>query len=267
MAVKNKATKLQYQIAFEYRSLKWLVLEIAMFSVFFQLAYMYFKVQGDISNEDIYFHKFISGGLWEIIFYITLLLGFIGVAYTVFGDKKNFYGLYALRTMPIENKDILISKLFTSIVAMLGIYSAQLLSFVFAWSIFSEKIPSAKRVQNALNYALVKDNFIYACFPKNIGYLLVNIIAIIILVIGFSFLFYAVKTERSSKILLAGFYFIINIVFVLILVFIKVRIPFVPAVASDVTANSSIPLVIATIAYFAVLVLTVTKMYKEFIYE
>ena len=91
MAKKSKTGKLKYQLAFEYRSLKWLVLEIVLFSVFIEIAYTYFNVKNIKSNDDIAFAPVISGGLWQILFYITMIIGFLSVAYVVFGDRKDFY--------------------------------------------------------------------------------------------------------------------------------------------------------------------------------
>ena len=131
MAKQSKTGKLQYQLAFEFRSLRWLVLEIVLFSVFAEIAYIYFKVKKISSNDDVAFAPFISDSLWMILFYSTMIIGFLGVSYVVFGDRKDFNGLYALRTMPIETKHIVISKLGVSLIAMLGIYGSQLLSFIF----------------------------------------------------------------------------------------------------------------------------------------
>ena len=65
MLKKGKIGKLEYQIAFEFRSLKWFVLEVSLFSVFLELIYMYFKTKGVESKSDLYFHTFISRGIWE----------------------------------------------------------------------------------------------------------------------------------------------------------------------------------------------------------
>ena len=134
MAKKSKAGKLKYQLAFEYRNLKWLVLEITMFSVFLELVCAYFKSKKLTGNDDIYFHPIISGGIWQFLFYGTMLIAFLSVSYIIFGDRKDFNGLHALRSMPIETKHILISKLVVSVVAVIGIYGSQLLSFIFAFA-------------------------------------------------------------------------------------------------------------------------------------
>ena len=267
MAKKSKTGKLKYQLAFEYRSLKWLVLEIVLFSVFIEIAYTYFKVKNIKSNDDIAFAPVISGGLWQVLFYITMIIGFLSVAYVVFGDRKDFYGLYALRTMPIDTKYIIISKLGVSILAMLGIYGSQLLSFIFSWSLFTGKIQVARRVSHALNIALVKDAFIYSAFPYTLLGLVINIVVIIILTIGFSYLLYSVKTRITSKILLSGVFFILNLVAAVAFVAIGVRVPFIPINIEGISANTSIVVSICVVVYIGALGLIIRKMYKEFIYE
>ena len=267
MAGKNKTGKLEYQLAFEYRSLKWLVLEIVLFSVFAEMAYIYFKVKNIDTNDDIAFAPFISESLWLVIFYITMIIGFLGVAYLIFGDRKDYNGMYALRTMPIDTKHILISKLGVSVIAMLGIYGSQLISFLFTWSLYTDNVPVAKRLSHALNIALVKDKFIHACFPNTIIGLIINIFVIIILCIGFSYMLYAVKTRSTNKILISGVFFIINLVAAIVFVVMGARVPFVPADIKELTDDMNIFISIGIVAYVGTLGLIIRKMYREFIYE
>ena len=267
MAKKNKTGKLQYQFAFEYRSLKWLVLEIVLFSVFAELVYTYFKVKNITSNDDVAFAPIVSGSLWQLLFYATMMVGFLGVAYVIFGDRIDFNSMYALRTLPIEMKHIVISKIGVSIIAMLGIYGSQLLSLVFTWSLYTDNVPVAKRVSHALNYALVKDPFIYATFPTNIVELLWNVVVIIFLVIGFSYLLYSLRTRDFNKILFCGIYFIVNLVVAIVLTFMGVRVPFVPVIVKDVQGNMMIGIIISIIIYLGVVGYMITKMYKEFMYD
>ena len=127
MAKKNKTGKLQYQVAFEYRSLKWFVLEIVLFSIFAELVYTYFKLKNIDTRQDVDFAPIISGSLWQLLFYATMMIGFLGVAYIIFGDRMDFNGMHALRTMPIDINHVIISKLGVSFIAMLGIYASQLI--------------------------------------------------------------------------------------------------------------------------------------------
>ncbi|MBE5934926.1 MAG: hypothetical protein E7262_03955 [Lachnospiraceae bacterium] len=267
MAKKNKTGKLQYQFAFEYRSLKWLVLEIAMFSVFAELAYTYFKVKNIDSKDDVAFAPIISGSLWQIIFYAAMIIGFLSVAYVVFGDRMDFNGMYALRTMPIDIKHIILSKLGVSVVAMLGVYGAQLLSFMFTWSLFTENVPVAKRESHALNYALVKDKFICSSFPATIGQFFINILFIVVMVIGFSYLLYSARTRNSNKILLGGFYFIVNLVAIIVFIMLGVRVPFIPSTVKNLSSDVMIGVSITLVVYIGALGVMMRKMYKEFIYE
>lgn len=267
MAKKNKTGKLQYQLAFEYRSLKWLVLEIVLFSVFAEMVCTYFKVKNIASNDDVAFAPFVSGGLWQILFYATMIVGFFGVAYVIFGDRIDFNSMYALRTLPIETKYIVISKIGVSIIAMLGIYGSQLISFVFTWSLYADNVPVAKRVSHALNYALVKDSFIYATFPSSIVGLFLNVVVIIFLVIGFSYLLYSLRTRDFNKVLFGGIYFIINLVAAIVLSFMGVRVPFVPVVAKEPQANMMIGIIIIIVVYLGALGFMIKKMYDEFLYD
>ena len=267
MLKKGKTGKLEYQIAFEFHSLKWFVLEVIMFSVFFELIYMYFKVRGIESNSDLYFHTFISSGIWEIIFYLTMIISVVGIGYILGGDKKNFNGLLSLRTLPIDLKDIVISKVIVACASVLAIYSSQMISLMFAWTLFTEKVPSAKRVSHALNYALVKDPFIHACFPNTIITLVINIVVLILLVIGSMYMFYAVKTNNQNKIIIGGMYLGIHVVAALLLFLLKVRIPFVHAPSGKINGDIAIQLAIIGIVYAALNILTCINMYKEFEYE
>lgn len=267
MLKKGKTGKLEYQIAFEFRSLKWFVLEVVMFSVFFELVYMYFKVRNIKSNTDLYFHTFISNGIWEILFYLTMIISIVGIGYIVGGDKKNFNGLLSLRTLPIHIKDIVVSKVIVACVSVLAIYGSQLISIMFAWSLFTEKVPSAKRVSHALNYALVKDPFIHACFPNEILTLLLNIAVLVLLVIGSVYIFYAVRTHNQNKVIVGAMFFGIHVVAALLLFLLKVRIPFVHAPSGTINGDIAIQLAIIGIVYVALNILTCANMYKEFEYE
>ena len=267
MAKKNKTSKLQYQLAFEYRSLKWLVLEIVLFSVFAELVYTYFKVKNITSNDDVAFAPIVSGSLWQVMFYATMVVGFFGVAYVIFGDRIDFNSMYALRTLPIEMKHIVISKIGVSVIAMLGIYGSQLISFVFTWSLYTDNVPVAKRVSHALNYALVKDPFIYATFPSGIVELLLNVAVIIFLVIGFSYLLYSLRTRDFNKILFCGIYFIVNLVVAIVLTFMGVRVPFIPVAAREVQGNMMVGIILTIVVYLGAVVFMVSKMYEEFMYD
>lgn len=267
MFKKGKIGKFEYQIAFEFRSLKWFVLEVTLFSVFFELMYMYFKTKKIESNTDLYFNTFISSGIWEVLFYATMIIAIIGIGFIVGGDKKNYNGLLALRTLPIDIKDIVLSKTIVSVVSILVIYGSQLLSLMFAWSLFADNVPSAKRVDHALNYALVKDPFIYACFPNTIIGLLINIVVIILLCIGSVYIFYAIKTSNRNKIIIGAMFFGVQVVAAILLILLKVRTPFVHAKSSAVNGDVAIQLAIVGVIYLALNVLTCINMYKEFEYE
>lgn len=267
MFKKGKINKLNYQIAFEFRSLKWFVLEVVMFSVFLELIYMYFKTKNVIASEDLYFHTFISCGIWEALFYLTMIIGIVGVGKLVGGEKKGYNSLMTLRVLPLETKDIILSKVIVSVVSILAIYGAQLLSFMFAWSLFAESVPSAKRVSHALNYALVKDPFIYACFPSNILNLLINIIVLCLLVIGSVYMFYAVRTANQNKIVIGGMFLGTQLIAMVLLMLLRVRVPFIHFPTSTSNGNVAVALSIIGVVYLALNVLTCINMYKEFYYE
>ena len=227
MLKKGKVSKLNYQIAFEFRSLKWFVLEVVMFSIFLELIYMYFKTRNIESTSDIYFHTFVSLSIWEVLFYATMIISIVGIGKIVGGDKKGYNGLSSIRVLPLQVKDIVLSKVIVSIVSILAIYGAQLLSFMFAWSLFAESVPTAKRVSHALNYALVKDAFIHACFPNTIGGLLINIAVLILLVIGSVYMFFAIRTGNNNKIIIGGMFFGIQVLAMILLMILGVRVPFI----------------------------------------
>ena len=267
MLKKGKIGKLEYQIAFEFRSLKWFVLEVSLFSVFLELIYMYFKTKGVESKSDLYFHTFISRGIWEILFYATMIIAIVGIGYIVGGDKKNYNGLLALRTLPLDIKDIALSKVIVAIIAVMTVYASQIFSLMFGWTLFSENVPSAKRVSHALNYALVKDSFIHACFPSTILGLLINIVVLIVLCMGSVYLFYALKTENNEKRIVAAMFWGVQVVAAVLLFLLKVRIPFVDARTSAMNGDIAIQLAIIGIVYAALNILTFVNMYKQFEYE
>ena len=267
MFKKGKINKLNYQIAFEFRSLKWFVLEIVMFSVFLELIYMYFKTKNLEESQDIYFHTFISGGLWEVLFYLTMVIGIVGVGKLVGGEKKGYNSMMTLRVLPLSIKDMVLSKVIVAVVSILAIYGAQLLSFMFAWSLFAESVPTAKRVSHALNYALVKDNFIYACFPSNFLHLLVNIVVLCFLVIGSTYMFYAVRTGEQNKIVVGGMFLGTQLVAMVLLMLLKVRVPFIHFPVDTSNGSVAVVLSIIGVVYLALNVLTCVKMYSECHYE
>lgn len=267
MFKKGKINKLNYQIAFEFRSLKWFVLEVVMFSVFLELIYMYFKTKNIESPSEIYFHTFISGGIWEILFYLTMVIGIVGVGKIVGGEKKGYNSLMTLRVLPLSIKDIVLSKVIVAVISILAIYGAQLLSFMFAWSLFAESVPTAKRVSHALNYALVKDNFIYACFPSDFLKLLINIVVLCFLVVGTTYMFYAIRTGNQNKIVIGGMFMGTQLVAMILLMLLKVRVPFIHFPVSTSNGNVAIVLSIIGVVYLALNVLTFVNMYKECHYE
>ena len=118
-----------------------------------------------------------------------------------------------------------------------------------------------------MNYALVKDSFIHACFPSTILGLLINIVILIVLCMGSVYLFYALKTENNEKRIVAAMFWGVQVVAAVLLFLLKVRIPFVDARTSAMNGDIAIQLAIIGIVYAALNILTFVNMYKQFEYE
>lgn len=194
--------KLFFYIAFEFRTLYWKLLAVAVLLLGLQnlLFHQAIDQAAGYSVFPVRFEELMASFPCSLLFYVALVLSMgLGVL-LLLRDSFRTKSMYTLLTVPVPRSIPFAAKLLATLLGVLTVYTVQLLSVCLFYAQFVSRIPEEARMHNGLYLAFLRSDFLAALFPLSPDALLVNLLTVVCVAMA---IFYAVLVIQHRR--LQGF--------------------------------------------------------------